>query len=220
MNHLLRYQLDRICKIYIDDIIIATHTYAEYKKAVRETMRVLEKPGIWFNKDKYEILPKKLHILGFIITEHRLEPDPTKIDSIKQYPRSMTRKKLQRVMSIVNYLRIFCPNLAVIAGSLLELQGETKRFRCTELHEESFKQCKEIIQSNRVLKPINHESGEPIYLVTDASQSGIAGWIGQYNSTGKTRPAELHSRKLNPIHIYWPTIEKELFAIYNSIKYF
>jgi len=46
MNHLLRHQLDRICKIYIDDIIIATHTYAEHKKAVREVMRVLEKAGI------------------------------------------------------------------------------------------------------------------------------------------------------------------------------
>jgi len=46
MNHLLRYQLDRICKIYIDDIIIATHTYAEHKKAVREVMRVLEKAGM------------------------------------------------------------------------------------------------------------------------------------------------------------------------------
>ena len=220
MNHLLRYQLDRICKIYIDDIIIATHTYAEYKKAVRETMRVLEKPGIWFNKDKYEILPKKLHILGFIITEHRLEPDPTKIDSIRRYPRPITRKRLQRFMGIVNFLRIFCHNLTVIAGPLSELQGETKRFKWTELHEESFNQYKEIIQSNRVLKPINHESGEPIYLITDASQSGIAGWIGQYNSTGKIRPAEFHSRKFNPTQFHWPTIQKELLAIYNSIKHF
>ena len=46
MNHLLRYQVDRICKIYIDDIIIATHTYAAHKKAVREVIRVLEKAGM------------------------------------------------------------------------------------------------------------------------------------------------------------------------------
>ena len=107
---------------------------------------------------------------------------------------------------MVNYLRIFCPNLAVIAGPLSELQGETKRFRWTELHEESFKQCKEIIQSNRILKPINYELGEPIYLVTDASQSGIVGCIRQYDSTGKIRPAEFHSRKLNPTQFHWPTI--------------
>jgi len=123
-------------------------------------------------------------------------------------------------MGMVNYLRIFCPNLAIKAGPLSELQGETKRFKWTEMHEESFKQCKEIIQSNRVLKSINHESGEPIYLITDASQSGSAGWIGQYDSTGKIRPAEFHSRKFNPTQFYWPTIQKELFAIYNSIKHF
>ena len=131
------------------------------------------------------------------MTEHRLEPDPTKIDSIRQYLRPTTRKRLQRFMGMVNYLRIICPNQAVIAGPLSELQGQTKRFKWTELHQESFNQCKEIIQSNRVLKPINHESGEPIYLITDVSQPGIAGWIGQYDSTGKMRPAEFHSRKFN-----------------------
>jgi len=165
-------------------------------------MKVLEKVGMWFNKDKCEILPKRLHILGFIMTEHGLEPDPTKIDSIKQYPRPTTRKQLQRFMGIVNYLRIFCPNLAVKAGPLSELQDETKRFKWTELHEELFNQCKEIIQSSRVLKLINHESGEPIYHITDASQSGIAGWIGQYDSTEKIRPAEFHSRKFNPTQFH------------------
>jgi len=94
MNHLLRYQLDRICKIYIDNIIIATHTYAEHKKAVREIMRVLEKAGMWFNNDTYEILSKRLYILGFIMTEQGLEPNPTKIDSIRQDSRSTTRKRL------------------------------------------------------------------------------------------------------------------------------
>jgi len=140
------------------------------------------------------------------MTEHGLEPDPTKIDLIRQYPRPTTRKKLQRFMGIINYLRIFCPNLAVIAGLLSELQGETKRFKWTEMHEESFKQCKEIIQSNRVHKPINHESGESIYLITDASYLGIAGWIGQYDSTGKIRPAEFHARKFNPTQFPLPTI--------------
>jgi len=123
-------------------------------------------------------------------------------------------------MGMVNYLRIFCPNLAIKAGPLSELQDETKRFKWTELHEELFKQCKEIIQSNRVLKPINYELGEPISLVTDASQSDIAGWIGQYDSTGKIRRAEFHSRKFNPTQFHWPTIQKELFAIYDSIKHF
>jgi len=91
------------------------------------------------------------------MTEHGLEPDPTKIDSIRQYSRPTTRKKLQRFMGMVNYLRIFCPDLAVTAGPLSELQDETKRFRWTEMYEESVKLCKEAIQSNRVLKPINHE---------------------------------------------------------------
>jgi len=50
--------------------------------------------------------------------------------------------------------------------------------------------------SNQILQPINHESRRPIYLITDASQTGIAGWIGQEDNNGKIRLAEFHSRKL------------------------
>jgi len=131
MNNLLRNELDKICKIYIDNIIIATHTYGEYKAAVKEVMKTLEKVGMWFNKDKYEILPKRLHMLGHIITEHGLEPYSIKIDSIREYARPKTRKQLQRFIGMINYLRDFCLKIAVVSEHLSELQGETKRFKWT-----------------------------------------------------------------------------------------
>jgi len=50
--------------------------------------------------------------------------------------------------------------------------------------------------SNAVLKPINHDSDEQIYLITDASNVGLLGWIGQ-KEDGVIRPAAFHSRCLN-----------------------
>jgi len=56
INWLLRHQLNKTCKIYIDDILIATHTYKEHVKAIREIMDILGKAKIWFNKKKCQIL--------------------------------------------------------------------------------------------------------------------------------------------------------------------
>jgi len=69
------------------------------------------------------------------------------------------------------------------------------------------------------LKPINPRSTEPIYLITDTSNTGISGWIGQKDK-GLIRPAAFHSRKLNNSQVNYTTTKKELFAIYDSLKHF
>jgi len=47
------------------------------------------------------------------------------------------------------------------------------------MHDDVFKQVKELISSNLVLKPINHVSNEQIYLITDTTNVRLLGWIGQ-----------------------------------------
>jgi len=79
---------------------------------------------------------------------------------------------------VVNYLARFCKDLATQGRYLYELQGSTKQFKWTHLHDEAFKQAKELIMSNAVLKLINHDSNEQIYLITDASNIGLSAWIG------------------------------------------
>jgi len=183
-------------------------------------MNILGKAGMWFNKKKCQILPSKLQILGYILTEKGLQADPTKIKQIQDYSVPKTRKELQRFMGIVNYLRGYCLQLASKSTGLAELQEATKQFKWTHMHQEVFEQCKKLIMSNKILQSINHELGKPIYLITDASQTGIAGWLGQEDKDKKIRPTEFHSRKLKNSQIHYRTYQKELFAIYNSLQYF
>jgi len=73
--------------------------------------------------------------------------------------------------------------------------------------------------SNVVLKPRNHDSDELIYLITDASNVGLSGWIGQ-NEDGVFRPAAFHSRCLKKGQTYYTTTDKELLAIVDSLRHF
>jgi len=122
-------------------------------------------------------------------------------------------------MGVVNYLARFCKDLATKGRCLYELQGSTKQFKWTHLHDEAFKQVKELIMSNAVLKPINHDSNEQIYLITDASNIGLSGWIGQ-KEDGVIRPAVFHSRCLNKGQTNYTTTDKELLAIVDSLRHF
>ena len=72
--------------------------------------------------------------------------------------------------------------------------------------------------SNRVLKPSDHINGGTIYLITDASNTGTSGWMGK-REDGVISPAAFHSRTLNNSQVNYTTTDKQLFAIYDSLKH-
>ena len=100
-------------------------------------------------------MPDQLAILIDFHTELGLEADPDKVNTIQQFTKPDNRRQLQRFFGMVNYLRQFCPELAAAAALLSELQGSTKQWKWTDLHSHSFHACKNLIMSNKVLKPIN-----------------------------------------------------------------
>jgi len=73
--------------------------------------------------------------------------------------------------------------------------------------------------SNAVLKPINHDSNEQIYLITDASNVGLLGWIGQ-KEDGEIRPTAFCSRCLNKGQTNYTTTDKKLLVIVDSQMHF
>jgi len=175
MNWLLREFIGKTVMVYLDDILIGTNTCEEHIQTVSAVLKTLEKAKIWFNKDKCQIMPQKMKLLGHILHNNGLEADPEKIKKVVDFKTPTNRREIQRFMGVVNYLARFCKDLATKGRCLYELQGSTKQFKWTHLHDEAFKQVKELIMSNAVLKPINYDSNEQIYLITDASNVGVSG---------------------------------------------
>jgi len=219
MNWLLREFIGKTVMVYLDDILIGNDTYEEHIQTVRAVLKTLEKAKMWFNKDKCQIMPQRMELLGHVLHNNGLEADPEKIKKVVDFKTPTNRREIQRFMGVVNYLARFCKDLVTKGRCLYELQGSTKQFKWTHLHDEAFKQVKELIISNAVLKPINHDSDEQIYLITDATNVGLSGWIGQ-KEDGVIRPAAFHSRCLNKCQTKYTTTDKELLAIVDSLRHF
>jgi len=122
-------------------------------------------------------------------------------------------------MEIVNYLSKFLPNLASIATPLTELQGEGKPWTWTETHNTVFKNIQQMCNSEQLLKHGDITSKDPVYLVCDASDMGLGSWMGE-GTLNSIRPARFHSRKFNPAQLNYPTYDKELLAIHDSLHLF
>jgi hypothetical protein len=70
------------------------------------------------------------------------------------------------------------------------------------------------------MKPIGYQSGIPIWLITDASQSGVGAWVGQGAIPEIARPAALHSTKFNNAQSNYGTTDKEGLAIVDALAAF
>jgi len=75
------------------------------------------------------------------------------------------------------------------------------------------------MNSLQILKPWDHFSKAPKYLVCDASDIELGSWIEQ-GELGSIRPCQFHYQKFSPAQLKYPTYQKELPAIIDSLKFF
>ena len=123
-------------------------------------------------------------------------------------------------MGLVNYLSQFLPHLATKSAPLTEMCGAQSTWDWTPLHDTAFQQVKDLVRQSPVLKPLDYNSPEPIYLITDASTIGTGAWIGQGSTLSHLIPAAFHSRKFNPYQQSYHTTDKELLAIVDALEHF
>ena len=76
------------------------------------------------------------------------------------------------------------------------------------------------MSTEAILKPINYESTDPIFLITDASVKGIGAWIGQGPSTQDIQPAAFYSRTFKPAELNYSVTEEETLAIMDGLRHF
>ena len=215
----LIYKKKKGVVVYLDDIIISTEIYEDHVDLVRAVLRRLKTERFYIKKEKCQLLTKELKILGHIVTPQWLRAVPNKITNTMKIERSRHRQALQAFIGIVNYLSKFCPNLASHAAILTDLQGSTAKWMWGPTYEEVFNQCKALIKSDKIIKPFNYDSPEPIYLVTDASDIGTGACLGQ-GTLDKLQSCMFHSRKFDPSQLKYPAFLKLLLAIIDAVMCF
>src|SRR5881392_1113479 len=88
------------------------------------------------------------------------------------------------------------------------------------LEEKAFKVTKQLAEQATILKPIDIDHPDSIFLFADASLVGTGSWIGQGPTIYTARPAAFHSHKFTSQQTSYPTHDQELLAIVDACKHF
>ena len=85
---------------YLDDVIICGMTQQEHDLNLKNFLEAAAKVNIQYNEDKCVFSTQKLQILGHVIENGELRPDPMRLKPLYDLPEPMNTKSLKRTLGL------------------------------------------------------------------------------------------------------------------------
>ena len=206
---------------YIDDVLIASSTPEQHLEDLRTVFERLSTHGIVINPNKCIFGVPELDFLGHHIDCNGITPLPEKVQAIRDFPQPQTQRQLRQFIGLVNFYHRFLPHCAELMQPLHALLPKDKRksqsLTWTDLAVSAFNDTKEALAKASLLS--YPQTDAPTCLMTDASDIAV-GAVLQQHINGTWRPISFFSRKMTPAETRYSTFDRELLAVYLSIKHF
>jgi transposase InsO family protein len=209
--------------VYLDDILIYSDTVEEHIDHIRIVLDVLRKEKLYLSWDKMKFFARELVLLGHVITDQGIKMDPNKVDAIENWKAPTNKELLSGFLGSVGYLANGIRNVRIPMAALTPLTGSKKAFRWGPTEQRAFEQIKMMVAEhrNQYRTVINDKEGAPSINVTcDASLTGAGGHLSQGNDLENAKNIAFWSGKFNSAQQNYPTHERELLAIVESLKRF
>ncbi|XP_051782584.1 uncharacterized protein K02A2.6-like [Erpetoichthys calabaricus] len=205
--------------IIADDVLITGEgeTLEMARKDDNEKLRLFldrcRERNIKLNVDKFRLRQSEVTYIGHLLTSEGLKVDPEKVWAIKEMPRPTDVKGVQRILSMVNYLSKFCRHLSDHCEVLRQLTHKDSLWDWSEIHEQAFKNIKDLITKAPVLR--YYSLKEQLVLQCDASETGLGAALLQSGE-----PVAFGSHALSLTEWGYAQIEKECLAIVYGMEKF
>lgn len=210
------------CYSYIDDILVYSRSQNEHLDHLRLVFERLQEYGLLINEGKCCFGQSEVTFLGFLISAEGTRPLDDKVKAITEFPPPKTVNGLRRFLGMLNFYRRFIPHAAEEQAPLHEMLSGPKIKGTTPLTWSSdllqaFEKCKaSMARSTLLAHPI---ADAQLAIVTDASNTALGSVIQQLVA-GAWQPLAFFSKKLNKAQILYSAYDRELLAIYESVKHF
>lgn len=203
-----------LCKfiiIFFDDILIYNKSFPEHLEHLQTTFEVLRANQFFlkFLKCSFATIPQ-VKYLGHIVSQRGVEPVPTKIEAVQQWPTPQSARALTGFVGLSGFYRRFIKDYSSISAPLMLLL-EKDSFLWNEAADQAFHQRKDALCRALVLNFLDFSL--PFFVETDASSVGMGAVLSQ-----KNHPIAFFSKPFCSQLLRASTYVKELAAITTAVK--
>jgi len=195
----------------VDDALLQAETLEELCANFRLACTAARKHNLTLSRPKLCYGPK-IHFAGYIISDQGVQPDPTRLAAVSEFPAPTDLTSLRAFLGLVNQLGFFVPDLAHMTNPLRLLLKKGTAWIWLPDHQHAFEQVKHALIASLVVQPFDPDLKTE--LLTDASRlKGLGYALIQRDAQGNLRLVQCSSRSLSPAETRYATIELECLAI-------
>ena len=215
--------------VYLDDLLVTSPDHKTHKKHLRIIFARLAEYGIIIGPEKCKFCTTELSFLGHHVCAEGISPLPSAVDAIVNFVKPEKQRALRRYLGMVNYYHRFIPHCAAKLTPLNNLltaanEGHTRLspksnfdLKWDKNAESAFSESKQILANATFL--VHPDSTAQINITCDASDVTVGGVLQQFLN-GMWQPLSFFSKKLNPAKTRYSVFDRELLAVYATIKHF
>lgn len=152
MNGVLMGLTNNQCFVYLDDIFIYGSSLEDHNRKLLNIFSRLRNNNLKLQPDKCEFLKKSCEYLGHLISDKGVQPNPKKVECIKNVTRPYNQKQIKQFLGMAGYYRKFINNFSTIAKPLTQLLKKDQPFIWTDSQENAFLSLKEILSTEPLLQ--------------------------------------------------------------------
>jgi hypothetical protein len=222
MNKILRPHF-RYVVVYLDDILIHSKDRHSHVQQVEAVLQSIREAGLKIKREKCEFGVTSTSFVGYRVSRDGVDTEAKKVEAITSWPTPQSVGELRSFLGLAGYYRKFIDKFAHISSELHDLVNGCilvgrKNFRWSELHQQQFNAIKKALSTAPVLATL--DPAADFILRTDASDHAIGAVLAQrqmWKGRVVERPLGFFSRKLHSVETRYPTYDRELLAIHDSL---
>ena len=171
-------------KVYVDDMIAKSASEEEHHLVnLKKLFERLRKYKLRLNPSKCTFGVKSGKLLGFIVSQRRIEVDPDKVRAILEMPHPCTEKQVRGFLGRLNYIARFISQLTATCEPIFKLLRKNQVVEWNEDCQKAFDKIKEYLKEPPILRlPV---PGRPLILYLTVLNGSMSCVLGQHDETGK-----------------------------------
>ncbi|KAJ0726607.1 putative nucleotidyltransferase, Ribonuclease H [Helianthus annuus] len=211
MNRVCKPYLDKFVIVFIDDILIYSKSQEEHEQHLRLILELLRKEQLYAKFSKCDFWLREVHFLGHVVNKDGIHVDPSKVDSIRNWPAPRTPTEIRQFLGLAGYYRRFIKDFAKTAQPLMLLTQKGVTYRWGDPQETAFQHLKDRLCSAPILSL--PEGTDDFVVYCDASIRGLGCVLMQRDKVNAyaSRQLKIHERN-------YTTHDLELGAVVCVLK--
>ena len=193
---------------YLDNVTVANRTQEDHDANVKLFLDAIHRNNFTLNETKTISSVNSVQILGYVVENGLIKPDPERLRPLKDFPFPVNSKQLKSVLRMFAYyakwIDRFADKVRPLANAkVFPISKDIKALQVFQL-------LKQELESD-ALHSI--DESKAFVVECDASEVAVCATLNQGG-----RPVAFMSRTLQGGDLHYPAIEKEATAIIEAIR--